>query len=194
MNTYFIKDSDFIEFIDNMLLKLPVIAPIAAAEFFSFDFLQTPADLRLDYDLTILPPKKVFFPPQQIIIKFSHGKFEGTVNAKKQVLFGVHPYDIKAIVQTDFLFTENYEDINYTAYRNATTLMGSSIQTIAKRAFWGSINNDVPARGHDAFLTKLADGYLYEVFNEKGHELLSFGSFLLASETQINQAEAIKLF
>ncbi|MCU7834791.1 MAG: 4Fe-4S dicluster domain-containing protein [gamma proteobacterium symbiont of Taylorina sp.] len=202
MNTYFIKESDFNNFIDNMLLQLPVIAPVLSSEsvesFFSFEFLKNHDELRLDYDITILPPKKAFFPPRQVIIEFSHGKFHGTVNAKKQVLLGVHPYDIKAIDQTDFLFTENYEDINYTAYRNATTLVCSNIQTISKRAFWGSISHDVPARGHDAFLTKLTDlneaeeeGYLFEVFNEKGHELLSFGQFLLATELQIQQAKSI---
>jgi sulfhydrogenase subunit beta (sulfur reductase) len=188
MNTYFIKNSEFKHFIDNMLLELPIMAPIAKGELFSFEFLQTSQDLRLDYDLTILPPKKAFFPPRQVIIKFNNGQFEGMVNAKKQVLFGVHPYDIKAIDQTDFLFTENYEDINYTAYRNATTIVGSNIQTMAKRAFWSSISHDITAKGHDAFVTRLTDGYLYEVFNEKGHELLSFGHFLLASEAQINQA------
>ena len=189
MNTYFIKSSDFNQFIDNILLQLPVIAPVSKGDFFVFDFLQTSADIRLDYDLTILPPKKAFFPPQQVILRFNNGKFEGTVNAKKQVLFGVHPYDIKAIDQTDFLFTENYEDINYTAYRNATTLIGSNIQTVAKRAFWSTIGDEVPAKGHDAFLTRLNDdGYLFEVFSEKGHELLSFGLFLLATELQITQA------
>jgi len=194
MSSYFIKEADFNEFINNMLLKLPVIAPVAVEHCFSFEFLQEAADLRLDYDITILPPKKAFFPPKQVIIKFNQGKFEGTVNPKKQVLFGVHPYDIKAIDQTDFLFSENYEDINYTAYRNATTLVGSNIQQVAKRAFWGSISHDVPAKGQDAFITKLVDefaGYLFEVFNEKGHELLSFGEFSQATEDQIRQAKKI---
>ena len=191
MNTYFIKNSDFNKFIENMLLQLPVIAPVSNGELFSFNFLQSPQELRLDYDLTILPPKKAFFPPRQVIIKFNNGQFESTLDVKKQVLFGVHPYDIKAIEQTDFLFTENYEDINYTAYRNATTLVGSNIQTIAKQAFWSSINHDIPAKGHDAFLTKLDNknnGYLFEVFTEKGHELLSFGQFFLATNSQINLA------
>jgi len=165
MNTYFIKESDFHYFIDNLCLKHPVIAPVriksdstkkVTESFFSFEILKSAEDLRLDYDVTILPPKKVFFPPKQVLIKFDKGRFEGTVNAKKQVLLGVHPYDIKAIDQTDFLFTENHEDINYTAYRNATTLVGSNIQSISKRAFWGSISHEVPARGHDAFLTHLA--------------------------------------
>ena len=197
MNVYFIKEHDFNPFINNMLQNIPVIAPQAVQQLFSFDYLKKADDLRLDYDITILPPKKVFFPPRQIIIKFNQGKFEGTVNARKQVLFGVHPYDIKAIDQTDFLFTENYEDINYTAYRNATTLVGSNIQKVAERAFWGSISHDMPARGHDAFLTRLKGkeedfkGYLFEVFNEKGHELLSFGEFLLATEAQIQQASEI---
>ena len=39
MNTYFIKESDFDEFVNNMLLELPVIAPMSVKKLFSFDFL-----------------------------------------------------------------------------------------------------------------------------------------------------------
>ncbi len=80
MNTYFINNS---EFIDNTILKLSIIAIVCVGDFFSFDFLKTSDDLRLYYDVTIFHPKKAFFPPQQIILRFNKGKFEGTVNAKK---------------------------------------------------------------------------------------------------------------
>jgi len=192
MSAYFIENADFPSFISQLIQKLPVIAPVAKEHLFSFEELSSEEQLRLDYDVTILPPKKVFFPPQQIILRFNEGKFEGTVSPRKQVLFGVHPYDIKAIDQTDFLYTEKYEDINYTAYRNATTLVGSNIQKVAKRAFWGSISHDVVAKGQDAFLTKLnSEGYLFEVFSEKGKELLAWGKFKAASDIQIRTARNI---
>jgi ferredoxin len=194
MHAYFIKISDFNDFINNLIESCPVIAPTAVEPLFSFEKLENALQLRLDYDVTILPPKKVFFPPKQVILRFKDGKFEGTVNAQKQILFGVHDYDIKAIDQTDFLFTENYEDINYTAYRNATTLVGSNIQNVSKRAFWGSISHQVKAKGHDAFVTKLANehkGYLFEVYSDKGRDLLPFGLFTPATEIQIKQAVQI---
>jgi len=192
MTAYFIEEKDFNDFINQILQVMPVIAPVAKEPLFSFEELQNAEQLRLDYDLTILPPKKAFFPPQQVILRFNAGKFEGTVNPRKQVLLGVHLYDIKAIDQTDFLYTENYEDINYTAYRRATTLVGSNIQNIAKRAFWGSISHDVPAKGQDAFMTKLdAKGYLFEVFSDKGEELLAYGNFQAASQAQIVLANKI---
>ncbi|MFK5986960.1 MAG: 4Fe-4S dicluster domain-containing protein [Pseudomonadota bacterium] len=194
MKAYFINNSNFNHFINKLIDCYPVIAATAVEQLFAFEKLENASQLRLDYDITILPPKKAFFPPKQLILRFKNGKFEGTVNPQKQILFGVHHYDLKAIEQTDFLFTENYEDINYTAYRNATTIVGSNIQNISKRAFWGSIHHQSKAKGHDAFLTQLSDelnGYLFEVFSDKGEELLSLGIFQQATELQINQAMQI---
>jgi sulfhydrogenase subunit beta (sulfur reductase) len=193
MNAYFINNTDFDPFINKMITIFPVIAPIAVENLFSFAQLEKADDLRLDYDVTILPPKKVFFPPKQVILRFENGKFSGTINAKKQILFGVHAYDIKAIDQTDFLFTENYEDINYTAYRNATTLVGSNIQTVSKRAFWSSISHQIAAKGHDAFLTLIKNqhGYLFETFTAKGIELLTYGNFQTAATEHIEEAKCV---
>jgi len=193
MNAYFINSSDFTQFINNIIDSLPIIAPVANKHLFSFEKLTTADELRLDYDVTILPPKKAFFPPKQVILEFNSGEFKGTVNAHKQILFGVHPYDIKAIDQTDYLFSENYEDINYTAYRKLTTVVGSNIQTVAKRAFWGSISNQIEPKGHDAFLTLINhhQGYLFETKTTKGEELLLYGNFHPASEIQIQEAKDI---
>ena len=71
--------------------------------------------------------------------------------------------------------------------------MGSNIQKVAERAFWSSISQQVPARGHDAFLTLLKNhsGYVYETFSDKGKELLSYGHFQQASAKQIKEANFI---
>lgn len=108
------------------------------------------------------------------------------------ILIGVHFYDIKSLDMTDFFFTEGERDNNYMANREAATVIGSSIQKISERAFWGSIGDEVKPKGHDGFLTRFENrGYLFEVFSTKGNDLLSFGIFRESTEDEVKEANKI---
>ncbi|MBN2725554.1 MAG: 4Fe-4S dicluster domain-containing protein [Deltaproteobacteria bacterium] len=191
MNAFFIKEADFTQFLGNMIGARKVIGPKARKNRFVFDQIRKPEDLRLDYDVTILPPKKVFFPPRQELIRFHGQKGSSCIQPESTVLFGVHFYDIKAIDMTDHLFRENNMDFNYLAQRECTTLIGSNVQNIFKRAFFGSVGKGVAPKGHDGFTTKISGGYLYEVYTAKGKDLLAYGTFIEATEEQINEAREV---
>jgi sulfhydrogenase subunit beta (sulfur reductase) len=191
MENYFLKDKDLNSFVENIMNDYPIIAPVAKRNRFIFTELKSPKNLRLDYDTTILPPKKVFFPPKQTLFYFDGDQIDNAINPKKQVLFGVHPYDIKAIRMLDILFAKDYEDNNYLANREATTIIGSNVQKHYKHAFFGTQARDFPLTGHDMFITKITNGYNVEVLTDKGRELLEFDSFQKSSEAQIEEAEEV---
>jgi sulfhydrogenase subunit beta (sulfur reductase) len=191
MTTYFIKDQDFKEFVTKMVQSHPVFGPVAKKGKFVFDKLNKADELRLDYDVTLLPPKKFFFPPVQNLVKFDSNNYEGCINPQFKILLGVHFYDIKAIDMTDYLFKEKNEDRNYLANRQATTIVGSNIQNVAKRAFWSSVGQDISPKGHDAFLTRTKGGYVFEVLTDKGKDLLKHGKFTEASGDQVKEAKAV---
>ena len=184
MSVWFITVRGFDEFVAALLAAGPVYGPVAKRSKFVFARLETPAQLRLDYDITILPPKKLFFPPAQELIRFDGDRFTASVEPVEKVLIGVHPYDVRALDMTDQLFRERHADVNYLAHRETTTLVASNVQTIAPRAFWVSMGADVPPRGHDAFLTKIGSGYVYDSLTPRGDELLSHGAFAPATDEQ----------
>lgn len=186
---YFFKDNDLLAFVENLISKYPVIAPIAKRSRFVFAKLTVANELRLDYDTTILPPKKVFFPPKQDIIVFDGKSYKECVEPKEKILFGVQPHDIKGISMTDKLFSDNYPDKNYLANRNATIIVGSNVQNPYKHAFFASINTNLPITGHDIFVTKINDGFVVDFLTEKGKSLISFGNFCEATEEQESLAE-----
>ena len=188
MNTHFIKLQDFKEFVSKMIASETVIAPQAKRTRFVYGPLEDFSDLRLDFDVTILPPKKEFFPTNQELVTFDGDKYEGCIAPQKKILFGVHFYDIKAIDMTDLLFSENNKDWNYLANRQAATIVGCNIQSVFKRAFWGTAGAHVKAKGQDALLTKVDGGYVYEVITDKGRELLRYGTFNQATTDQIAAA------
>lgn len=191
MSCYFMLSNNFNTFIDNMLKSIKVIAPVAKKNKFVFQELKTVAQLRLDYDITILPPKKAIFPTHQDLVKFDGNSLQSAINPIPQVLFGVHFYDVKAIYMLDNLFRAGHADNNYLAVREVTTIVASNIQNISDRGFWATASPELEAKGHDAFLTKLPDGYVFETLTPKGEALLKYGDFQNASDAQVNEAKKI---
>jgi sulfhydrogenase subunit beta (sulfur reductase) len=193
MNTafYFLKEVDLEAFVEGIMNSAAVYAPVQRKNGFVFASLASAADLRLDYDVTILPPKKAIFPVKQDLLTFGPEGLTSGIRPEPRILFGVHFYDIKAIDMLDLLFRENNEDWNYLAQREATTIIGSSIQRISKRAFWGTVGKGVKPRGHDAFLTRLPGGFVFEVRTPKGESLLGRGNFAAATAAQIAEAARV---
>lgn len=76
--------------------------------------------LALDYDVTLLPPKKYIMPQWETLIKFKvkpEVKVEEVSDSSPVTIIGVHPYDLKAINQLDRLFEEKNPDENSSAVR-----------------------------------------------------------------------------
>jgi len=190
MSVSFISDKAFDSFVGALIAAGPVYGPVAKRARFVFDRLESPGQLRLDHDVTILPPKKLFFPPAQELFRFDGDRFRAMVEPEEKVLLGVHPYDVKALDMTDLLFRERRPDVNYLAHRETTTLVASSVQKVSPRAFWSSIGPDVAPKGHDGFLTRIEGGYVYEARTPKGEALLARGAFAPATAPQIEAAAA----
>jgi sulfhydrogenase subunit beta (sulfur reductase) len=191
MTIAFIKEEELKKFVAAMIKATPVYGPVARRTCFAFERLERPEDLRLDYDVTILPPKKLFFPPAQELLRFKGSKFEAAVKPVEKVLFGVHFYDVKAIDQTDLLFSERNFDVNYMAHRQTTTIVAANIQTVSRRAFFASVGAAVPPKGHDAFLTRIQDGYVLETLTAKGEALAQHGNFAKATPSQMAEAKRV---
>jgi len=191
MSALFIKDGDFPAFVAALIEAGPVYGPVAKRSRFVFEQLESPEELRLEYDVTILPPKKLFFSPAQDLLRFDGDKVEGTVAPVEKVLLGVHFYDVKGIDQTDLLFSENNYDVNYMANRETTTIVASNVQNISPRAFFGSVGADVPAKGHDASLTKIGGGYVFEPVTDRGEALVKHGAFQQATDAQVQEAASV---
>ncbi|MHC4323540.1 MAG: 4Fe-4S dicluster domain-containing protein, partial [Planctomycetota bacterium] len=138
-----------------------VFAPLANAE-----------DLRLDYDVTILPPKKYFQPPRETLLKFDRKEgFESVFDDEPFVLFGVHPYDMVAISQIDKLFTEDQYDAHYADRRQKATIVACDVQNASKEVFAGCMGTATVDDGFDILITKIDSDYLVDIRTEKGRAL-----------------------
>ena len=192
LHAYFIPENRLTEFVDRLVAdRRQVWGPVAKKNTFVFAPLDSASQLRLDYDITILPPKKAMFPPKQDLLTFTPAGPQSAIHPTGQILFGVHFYDIRAIDHLDQLFEETNPDENYLANRRATTIVGSSVQRISARGFWGSPGMDKAPKGQDAFLTRIKGGYVFETFTTKGEALVSYADAKPASEAQLREAAEV---
>jgi len=94
---------------------------------FVFARLTSWSEARLDYQRTLLPPKKYVLPQRETLFRYRHG--EGFVPCsedldKRIVLFGVHPCDIYGLDILDQVFAGRYPDPYYQTRRKNLLVIG----------------------------------------------------------------------
>lgn len=160
--------------VNRLIRERTVYGVQADGERFSFKPLAAAGDLRLDYDVTKIPPKKFFQPPCEALLRFDEqGACSSVCEAEPFVLFGVHPYDMVAILQMDRLFAEGNADAHYLARREQATIVVSDVQRASANVFAGCMGTATLADGFDVLVTRVGDAYIVDSRTEKGEALLA---------------------
>jgi NAD(P)H-flavin reductase/formate hydrogenlyase subunit 6/NADH:ubiquinone oxidoreductase subunit I len=172
-----IKKKDFTPFVNSLIKNEPkTIGVKSKRDKFVFDTLHSAKELKLDYDVTILPPKKYFFPQWETLFTYdvsnSNITSESTITAENMILLGVHPYDIAAIHQMDIVFTETKSDPYYLKKRESSIIIGVNMQRVSKWCFAASMGCATVDYGYDLMLTDIGQEYYVEIGSLKGEQLL----------------------
>ena len=172
-----ISKENFTQFVTSLINdgSLNVIGVKAKGDKFAFGPLENANDLRLDYDVTLLPPKKYFFPQRETLVTYNVGKgfsAKSPSEIKPMVLIGVHPYDIEALLHMDEIFSETKSDPFYFEKRKSSIIIGVNIQKMSKWCFAPYMGSAIVEYGYDLMLTDLGNRYAINIGSEKGDELL----------------------
>ncbi len=174
--------NEWLAFVDRLITEggREVFGVQAKGEKFAFAPLECAGDLRLDYDVTILPPKKYFLPQYETLLKFdlSTSGVQTTEDASPRVIVGVHPYDIAAIKQMDSYFLDADASAAYLARRKNTLIIGSDVMNVSEKAFFGSMGTGAAQSGYDLFVTDLGDRIAIEIGTDAGANLLALANNL----------------
>jgi NAD(P)H-flavin reductase len=168
----------FGKFVDTLIAdnSLDVVGVKSKGEKFAFGPLESANQLRLDYDVTLLPPKKYFFPQQETLLTYdvaSGFQAKDPKENKVKVIFGVHPYDIMALLHMDEVFRETKSDPYYLERRNASVIIGVNIKNMSDSCFASSMGCATIDYGYDLMLTDLGDKFAIDVGSHKGADLLN---------------------
>lgn len=130
-----------------------VHAPVEQDGKYVFRRLARWSDARLDYDRTILPPKKYFLPPRETLFRYRpETGFEPCTDGlnRRIVLFGVHACDVYALNILDQVFAGRYSDPYYQARRRSIAIIGIDC-TPDRHCFCRSMRADFVDHGFDLF-------------------------------------------
>jgi len=142
---------------------------------YAFGKLADASQLCLDYDLALYPPKTYLLPPKETLIKFELGeepRVKPVVETEPVILFGVHPYDIKAIELLDAAFSGTNSDVNYLSRREKAIIIGIDCLNPNPNAFCASLGTAITDTGFDLMLTDIGTSYVVRIGSSKGEELL----------------------
>ncbi len=179
--TAVLSESGLRKLLTRVCEKSRLMAPVRRGSMsFDFDWVDDPSKIQLEYVRTVLPPKKAFLPPREVLLEFDSGAQQAAkpvLDDAPFVLFGVHPCDLKAINQLDWAMAQRHgiPDPHYTARRSAATIVGIECMP-DEYCFCASVGSGDTREGADVFLTPIASGYFVEVLTEKGDQMLSESS------------------
>lgn len=169
-----IAKTDFDAFVSKLIDSgKDVYGVQAKADKFAFGKLENAKDLRLDYDVTLSPPKKYLLPPKETLITYEvDGEYKSEINDEERILLGVHPYDLVAINQMDKLFSQDEYDNHYMTRREKSTIIACDVVTPSKNVFASSMKTATVDKGFDVLLTDIGDAYVAQAGSEKGAALI----------------------
>jgi len=156
--------------------RFPVYVPAKEASGY-YNFVPWTPDIEVawDYDVAYNSLKRFFFPPKETLISFDVETCTAkpVFEAPPQLLFGVHPYDLRAINQLDQIMEMGAPDYNYMRRREATLIFAMEPTRIAENAFWSSMGAGDVDHGFDLYWTKIsASAFYVEALSPRGEEFI----------------------
>ncbi len=175
MELQLIEKSDHDLFVQNLIDSRQVEGVKRKDGSFLYGSIKAPEELCLDFDCTAIPPKKYFLPPKETLLQFTlTPDFEVTpvIEDDPFILFGVHPYDIKAINQMDRIFSRGVPDPHYLKRREAALIIGVDPTRVGPRSFWADMDAATVSEGFDLMFTDMGEDFIVEIGTNKGRRLL----------------------
>ena len=175
MELRLIEKSDLDLFVQDLINNYQVEGVKHKEGSFIYGLIKSPEELCLDFDCTVIPPKKYFLPPEETLFQFTSApapQVTPVMEGNPFILFGVHPYDIKAINQMDRIFTRGVPDPHYLKRREAALIIGVDPTKVAPRSFWADMGAATVSEGFDLMLTDIGESFIVEIGSDKGKSLL----------------------
>ena len=199
-NIFLLNKEKLPAFVDKLIQVLTVYGPVAQKTQFKFDEITDSSQLALEYDTTILPPKKYFFPPKQNTLSFSRSpelEVQESLaqplstkdwNGKSFLVFGVHSCDLAAIQFHDAILTQIYPDPYRVRRRAEGIILGLSCLTPCKDSFCLSAGTWNSQAGADIMVTESGPHYVFEVLTDIGKKVIEYASeFFTPASSKIQE-------
>ncbi len=168
-----LKKEGLKSFIDSLLARYEVIAPIKKQDIHIFSRVSSFSQLDLDFINTAYPPKEFFLPAHDNMFSFNNQKIKPIIDDTKRVIIGIRPCDVNSLLVIDRIFLDEHEDPYYKARRDNTILIALNCAKAGPDCFCGSFGTHKLTAGFDLLLTEVENGYVAEIGSAKGEALIN---------------------
>lgn len=189
---------DFEALIDGLIDDDPrsVVGPQRRNGQYVFGELDSAGDLALEYDLTVLSPKKYLLPQYEQLLTYERtdGEYEmhaGT-DTEGVIIVGVHPYDLAAIEHLDKVHIDTMGDEPYRKRREDSLLIGLTMQSVAPESFAASMGTATTNSGYDLLVTDIGGQFVVDIGSFEGNELLADLDTRSATHSEVQEVRRIE--
>lgn len=177
MNAYKLPEGNLSPFLERLGTLAEVYVPERRpAGDVVFARLTDPRRVAADYTRTVLPLKKLFTPPSEVMFHFAEGKgyeVPGELTAvHRRVIFGAHACDLHGLAILDRTFLQGQPDPYYARRREMTALIGLSC-TPDELCFCNSFGTGFVSDGYDLFFTAVPGGFFVQIGTTRGNDLVA---------------------
>ena len=182
----------------NRRVAAPVLKEISPADpkdlKFGWRSVADPADVRLDYTVTVLGPKKFLWPSRQTVLAYQLGGDpapQAVIDHEPQVIFGAHPCDVTAVATLDAAFGKDVPDPHYLARRKDTAIIALDCpKPCDDSSFCLDMGSLYPESGWDVMLTPIDGKYYVETKTDLGQELVKAARTTPAAKQDMQARQA----
>lgn len=192
---YLLKKADLDTFINGLLARFEVIAPVKRDETKQrsrsrYAPITSPDEIWFD-GIPFYTTKYFFFDRKEVLFKFKgNDVIDPTIKLKERVFFGVRRCDLQGIRHQDMVFLDENPDPFYKARRDTTLLIGFQCAEDGSDDFCFCCALDLKEPFFDLMFYDKGDNYAIEVGSERGKALLDrFPGFFKATENMINDED-----
>jgi hypothetical protein len=197
MNEKILKKGELNHFINILLEKRSVYAPVENDNIVSFKKIDSPDELNLEFSNSKIPPKNLIFPQKEVLFKYEitgdgiELKEVPVADNNKIILF-IRPCDAHGIqILKNFFSSGKYKDNFVLKREKDTILIGLACNNPRLTCFCPSVGlspfyeNDV-----DIFFIELENKYLVKGITEEGKAILdNLNTLKDANDEDIKEAE-----
>ena len=180
-----------------------IFAPTKSGDVWSYELVEKPENIILDYPNTVIPPKKILFPQREVLFEFESSseqemKLEEVLPEETlSVIFGIRSCDASGLAKLEKIFKGGFEDIYFSKRNSQTVLVGLACNTPpSPDCFCTSVNGSPYSKeGLDILMTDMGDKYYIESVTEEGEKLIksAIGFFNDPGEKVKKELEKIHL-
>ena len=151
-----------------------IVAVVPKGKSFVFSVIRDPGSVTLDYPTTILPLKKFFLPPNDVILHYDRKTQSASAPESRKeptLFFGIHNYDLQGLLRLDYAFRSGVPDDTWLARRQGSLFVGVTYVP-DEHHFANSVGIPTQLKdGFDIFLTRFDDHYRVEPLTPAGKAL-----------------------